>query len=69
MIYSINLDNQTATSTNGVCFRFTKTGPGEYKGVCVNPEAIPPDDVDDVILARMIKEAEMQYRMEMERKE
>ena len=69
MIYSIDLAKQTATSTNGVCFRFTKTGPGEYKGVCVNPKAIPPDDLDDVILARMVKEAEMFYRMELERKE
>ena len=69
MIYSIDLAKQTATSTNGVCFKFTETEPGILKGVCINPKAIPPDDVDDVILARMVKEAEMFYRMEMDRKE
>jgi hypothetical protein len=26
--------------------------------VCLNPKDIPPDDLDDVILGRMIKEAE-----------
>ena len=42
---------------------------GEYEGVCLNPEDIPPDDLDDVILGRMIKEAGMFYKMELERKE
>jgi len=32
-------------------------GAGKYEGVCLNPKDIPPDDLDDVILARMIKEA------------
>ena len=41
----------------------TETKPGEYEGVCLNPKDIPPDDLDDVILGRMIKEAgEKLYR-------
>jgi len=31
--------------------------------VCLNPKDIPPDDLDDVIRGRMIKEAGMFYRM------
>ena len=37
--------------------KMTETKPGEYEGVCLNPKDIPPDDLDDVILGRMIKEA------------
>ena len=33
----------------------------------LNPKDIPPDDLDDVILGRMIKEAGMFYKMELER--
>ena len=40
---------------------------GEYEGVCLNLKDIPPDDMDDEILGRMIKEAGMFYRMELER--
>ena len=65
--YKINLTNQTATSINGITFKLTETKPGEYEGVCLNPESIPPDDLDDKILGRMIKEAGMFYKMEMER--
>ena len=35
--------------------------------MCLNPKAIPPDDLDDVILGRMIKEAGMFYKMELDR--
>jgi len=31
--------------------------------VCLNPKVIPPDDLDDVILGRMIKEAGVFYQM------
>lgn len=31
------------------------------------PKDIPPDDLDEVILARMIKEAGMFYKMELDR--
>jgi len=60
---------QSATSINGITFKLTETKSGEYEGVCLNPEDIPPDDLDDVILGRMIKEAGMFYKMELERKE
>ena len=57
--WKINLKEQTATSINGITFKLTETKPGEYEGVCLNPKDIPPDDLDDVILGRMIKEAGM----------
>ena len=57
----------TSTSINGITFKLTKTESGEYSGLCLNPMDIPPDDVDDVILARMVKEAGMFYKMELER--
>ena len=66
--YKINLKEQTATSINGITFKLTETKPGEYEGVCLNPKDIPPDDLDDVILGRMIKEAGMFYKMELERR-
>jgi hypothetical protein len=40
-----------------------QTNPGEYEGVCLNPKDIPPDDLDDEILSRMIKEAGVFYKM------
>ena len=65
--WKINLNKQTATSINGITFKLTETKPGEYEGVCLNPKDIPPDDLDDVILGRMIKEAGMFYEMALER--
>lgn len=65
--YKINLKEQTATSINGITFKLTETKLGEYEGLCLNPKDIPPDDLDDAILGRMIKEAGMFYRMELER--
>ena len=65
--WKINLKEQTATSVNGITFKLTETKPGEYEGVCLNPKDIPPDDLDDVILARMIKEEGIFYGMELER--
>ena len=38
------------------------------EGVCRNPKDIPPDDLDDVMLGRMIKEASIWYQMELERR-
>ena len=63
----INLNEQTATSTNGITFELTETKSGEYEGVCLNPKDIPPDDLDDVILGRMIKEAGVFYKIELDR--
>jgi hypothetical protein len=65
--WKINLKEQTATSTNGITFKLTETKSGEYEGVCVNPKDIPPDDLDDVILSRMIKEAGVFYKEELKR--
>ena len=59
--WDINLDKQTATSINGITFKLTKKESGEYSGLWLNPKDIPPDDVDDVILARMVKEAGIFY--------
>ena len=42
-------------------FKLTETKPGEYEGVCLNPKDIPPDDLDDVILGRMVEEAIVYY--------
>ena len=60
--WKINLKEQTATSINGIIFKLAETKPGEFEGVCLNPKDIPPDDLDDVILDRMIKEAGMFYK-------
>ena len=65
--WKINLKEQTATSINGITFKLTETKPGEYEGLCLNPKDIPPDDLDDVILGKMIGEAGMFYKMELER--
>jgi hypothetical protein len=66
--YKINLKNHTATSINGITFKLTETKPGEYEGVCLNPKDIPPDDMDDEILGRMINEAGMFYELAKKRK-
>ena len=60
--WKINLKEQTATSINGITFKLTETNE-VYEGVCLNPKAIPPDDLDDVILSRMIKEAELMIKI------
>jgi hypothetical protein len=65
--WKINLKEQTATSINGITFKLTETKPGEYEGVCLNPKDIPPDDLDDVILGRMVKEAGMFYAIAKKR--
>ena len=65
--WKINLNKQTATSINGITFKLTETKSGQYEGVCLNPKDILSDDLDDVILGRMIKEAWMFYKMELER--
>ena len=66
--YKINLKEQAATFINGITFKLTETKPGEYEGVCLNPKDMPPNDLDDGILGKMIKEAGMFYRMELDRR-
>ena len=65
--WKINIKDQTATSINGITFKLTETN-GEYEGLCLNPTQILPDDLDDVILSKMVKEAGMFYGMELERR-
>ena len=67
--YKVNLEQQTATSINGIIFKLTKAKDGEYSGLCLNPKDIPPDDLDDEILARMIKEAGVFYELAKKRNE
>ena len=50
-----------------ITFKLTETKLREYEGVCLNPKVIPPDDMDDEILGKMIKEAGILYKMEEER--
>ena len=59
--WKINLKEQTATSINGIIFKMTVSKSGDYEGVCLNPKDILPDDLDDVILGRMIREAVVFY--------
>ena len=52
--WKINLNKQTATSINRITFKPTEKD-GEHEGLCLNPKDIPPDDLDDEILGRMIR--------------
>jgi hypothetical protein len=60
--WSIHLEEQTATSETGICFKFTETSSGVFNGVIINPEAIPPDDIDEVILSEMRQEALEEFK-------
>ena len=59
--WKFNFKQQTAISINGITFKLTETKPGEYEGLCLNPSQIPPDDLDDVTLGRMMEEAIVYY--------
>jgi len=59
------LDQETK---NGITLKMTEIGPEKYKGLCLNPKDIPPDDLDDEILAQMIYEAGIFYEMEKNRR-
>jgi len=65
--FKLDIPEQTVTSINGITFKLIETMSVEYEGVCLNPKDIPPEDLDDVILGRMIKEAGMFYKMGLER--
>ena len=54
--WKIYLGNQTATSINCITFKLTETN-GECEGICLNPKGVPPDDLDDVILGKVVNEA------------
>ena len=65
--WDINLEKQTATSINGITFRMTRDESGIYRGECLNPKDIPPDDLDEVILAKMIREAAIFFEEALKR--
>jgi len=44
-------------SETGICFKFTEASPGVFNGVIINPEVVPPDDIDEVILSELRQEA------------
>ncbi len=62
MTWNINLDKKTATSINGITFKLTEVGPDTFPWICTNPKDIPPDDLDDEILCKMVKEADAMYQ-------
>ena len=61
--WNIDLEKKTATSINGITFKLTKVAPDTFQWICVNPKDIPPDDLDDEILGRMVKEADAMYNL------
>jgi hypothetical protein len=64
--WSIHLKEQTATNETGICFKFTEASPGVFNGVIINPEVIPPDDIDDVILSEMREKALAEFMRVLE---
>ncbi len=68
MIWHIDLDRKTATSINGITFKLIESEPGKFQWICTNPKDIPPDDLDDEILGRMIKEADEMYKWELSKR-
>ena len=62
----INFNEQTATSINGIPFKLTGSNL-EYEGFYLNPKDIPPEDLDYVLLGKIIKETVIWYRRELER--
>ena len=63
--WNIDLNTKTATSINGITFKLTEMKPNTFQWVCANPKDIPPDDLDDEILGRMVKEADAMYRWQL----
>ena len=63
--YKIDLEAKTATSINGITFKMSKDAGGKWKGVCLNPKDIPPDDLDDEILEKMVGDAGIYYERQL----
>jgi len=63
--WKINLEQQTATSINGITFKLTEVEPDTFRWICTNPKDIPPDDIDDEILSKMFKEADAMYQWKL----
>jgi len=45
----------------------TRDESGIYRGECLNPMDIPPDDLDERILAKMIREAAIFFEEALKR--
>ena len=69
MHLNVPLENQSrkknVTSINGITFKLTEVEPDVFQWICNNPKDIPPDDLDDEILSRMVKEADEMYKWEL----
>ena len=67
--WTIDLNHLTATHANGMIFQFAPHPEGGMESKLVNPSAVPPDDLDGPILARMAREAgdAMKERLDKER--
>ena len=52
---------------NGLTFKKVKVAPDGFRWQCINPKEIPPDDLDDVILGKMAKDAEAMYQWELKK--
>ena len=63
--WNINLEKKTATSINGITFKLTEVEPDTFQWICANPKDIPPDDLDDEILSKMVKEAVAVYQWQL----
>ena len=61
-IWATCADRLSHTSINGINFKLTESN-GEYEGICLSPKEIPPNNLEDVILDRMIKKAGMFYKL------
>jgi len=67
MIPGVNSCKQQPPSTPSPssCLKRSR---GNTRACALTPKDIPPDDLDEEILGRMIKEAGMFYKMELERR-
>ena len=63
--WNIDLGKKTATSINGITFKLTEVEPDTFQWICTNPKDIPPDELDDEILSRMVKEADAIYQWQL----
>jgi len=63
--WNINLEKKTVTSINGITFKLTEVEPDVFRWICANPKNIPPDDLDDETLGRMVREADAMYQWQL----
>jgi len=66
--WSIHIEERTATNETGICFKFTEISPGIFNAVVINPEIIPPDDIDEGILSDLRQEAMKEFKKVLNRR-